>query len=132
MEPIRTHVRADPRWVGRITAHGEGTARATVDALPEMAVDDRGLIHGSFVFGVMDLAAMVAVNHPNVVLGGSSLRLVAPVRVGDRVEAEATGGAVGARKREVQVTATVDGRPVAKGTFTCFVLDRHVLQAAAG
>ncbi len=127
MDGIRTHRKADPRWVGRVTERGEGTARATLEAIPEMAVDDRGLVHGSFVFGVMDLAAMVAVNHPNVVLGGASLRLLAPVRVGDHVEARATGGGGEGRKREVEVSALVGEREVARGTFTCFVLEHHVL-----
>lgn len=130
MEPIRTHVKADPHWVGAVTSHAAGTACAALETRAEMAVDDRGLVHGSFVFGVMDLAAMVAVNHPHVVLGGTSMRLLAPVRVGDRVEAEAKGGGGDARKREVHVTARVDGREVAKGTFSCFVLERHVLDAS--
>ncbi len=132
MEPIRTHRQADPRWVGRVTSQGVGTARAALDTRPEMAVDDQGLVHGSFVFGVMDLAAMVAVNHPYVVLGATSMRLLAPVRAGARVEAEATGGAGEGRKREVQVTARVDGREVATGIFTCFVLERHVLAPSDG
>jgi acyl-coenzyme A thioesterase PaaI-like protein len=48
-----------------------------------MAVDDRGLVHGGFVFGLADHAAMLAVNDPNVVLGAASTRFLKPVRVGE-------------------------------------------------
>ena len=33
------------------------------------------------------------------------------------------------RKRTVDVTVSVGGKGVMTGTFTCFVLDTHVLQA---
>jgi len=36
-----------------------------------MAADESGLVHGGFIFGLADYAAMLAVNHPDVVLGAA-------------------------------------------------------------
>ncbi|TFH29606.1 MAG: thioesterase, partial [Myxococcales bacterium] len=66
-------------------------------------------------------------NDPNVVLGAAETRFLKPVRRGDRLVASAqTVGSEG-RKREVRVEATVNSDTVFEGTFTCFVLERHVL-----
>jgi acyl-coenzyme A thioesterase PaaI-like protein len=60
-----------------------------LDLLPEMAADDHGLIHGGFVFGLADYAAMLAINHPNVVLGACEMRFLKPLLVGQTLVAEA-------------------------------------------
>ncbi|MBT8468115.1 MAG: thioesterase [Myxococcales bacterium] len=127
MEP-KTHLRADPRLCGSVLALGEGTARVSLDAAGSMAVDARGLVHGGFVFGVADYAAMLAVNDPNVVLGAAETRFLRPVRVGDRIIASAQTLDAKGRKREVRVEAAVKSEKVFEGTFTCFVLERHVLE----
>jgi acyl-coenzyme A thioesterase PaaI-like protein len=49
-----------------------------------MVVDAHGLVHGGFVFGLADYAAMLAVNDPNVVLGAAEARFLKPVRRGDQ------------------------------------------------
>ena len=92
-----------------------------------MATDDRGLVHGGFVFGLADYAAMLAVNDPFVVLGSADTRFVAPVRVGETVVAEAERVEGKGRKHVVRVVARVAERAVFEGTFTTFVLDAHVL-----
>ena len=126
MEP-RTHLRADPRFCGTLVELGEGSARVALDAIDSMVVDAQGLVHGGFIFGLADYAAMLAVNDPNVVLGAAETRFLQPVRRGDHLIASAqTLGAQG-RKHEVRVEATVNSEKVFEGTFTCFVPERHVL-----
>lgn len=125
----RTHLRIDPALVGRVTSISDGAATAELVATAPMAADDRGLVHGSFTFGLADYAAMVAVNDPTVVLGGADCRFLAPVAVGQRMVAAATVEAVKGRKRTVSVSVTVDEAEVLSGTLTCFVLDQHVLDA---
>ncbi|MFB0558127.1 MAG: PaaI family thioesterase [Candidatus Bathyarchaeia archaeon] len=93
----------------------------------DMAVDKKGLVHGGFTFGLADYAAMLAVNHPNVVLGKSESRFIAPVRVGDIMKAVATVAERDGRRREVAVQVTVEGKKVFEGTLTCYILERHVL-----
>ena len=105
----------------------EGQATVVLSTIPAMAADARGLVHGGFIFGAADYAAMLAVNDPHVVLGSADLRFTAPVTVGQRVRCEAIVFETSGRKRRVEVACSVGERVVAKGTLTAFVLDRHVL-----
>ena len=99
--------------------------------LPEMAADDRGLIHGGFVFGLADYAAMLAVNEPHVVLAGAEVRFLKRVAVGERLVAEARVEEADARKSRVRVEVLRDGEAVMTGDFRCVTLDRHVFEASA-
>lgn len=125
----KTHLKIDPRWVGAPLELGEGSAGAFLVITPEMAADERGLVHGGFVFGLADYAAMLAVNDPNVVLGGAETRFLKPVRVGERLEARAQIEETDGRKSRVKVEVLRGGDIgdiVMTGTFSCFTLDRHV------
>lgn len=122
-----THPRISRALVGAPTFLAEGAATAELLAAPVMVADDRGLVHGGFTFGLADYAAMLAVNDPNVVLGASEVRFLAPVEVGQVMLAAARVEVDKGKKRTVAVTVTVDHKPVMTGTFTCFVLDQHVL-----
>lgn len=99
-----------------------------LDTTNRMAVDEQGLVHGGFVFGLADYAAMLAVNDPNVVLAGAQSRFLKPVRRGDRAIAHARTVATEGRKHEVAVQVSVGSTRVFEGMFTCFVLGRHVLE----
>lgn len=123
----RTHLAISGRYVGVVEELGEGSSRVRLDAAAEMAADDRGLVHGGFTFGLADYAAMVAVNDPNVVLGAAEVRFTAPVRLGQRMTAAAHVVESKGKKRLVRVTVEADGAPVFEGTFSTFVLERHVL-----
>ena len=123
----QTHLGIDGQWVGQIIEMSQGRARAALEATSAMSADDRGLVHGGFTFGLADFAAMCAVNDPNVVLGAADCRFLAPVRVGQRMFAEAEVEAEKGRRRTVKVKVEVEGVTVLEGTLACFVLDRHVL-----
>ncbi len=99
-----------------------------LDTTHQMTVDEQGLVHGGFVFGVADYAAMLAVNDPNVVLAGAQSRFLKPVRQGDRAVAHARTLATEGRKHEVAVEVSVGSTRVFEGTFTCVVLGHHVLE----
>ena len=88
---------------------------------------ERGLVHGGFVFGLADYAAMLAVNHPDVVLGGAETRFLKPVAVGERLLARAEVLEASGRKSKVKVEVLREGEVVMTGDFACFTLDRHVL-----
>ena len=127
MEPD-THLGIDERLCGQIRELGQGRAIVELATVDEMAADDRGLVHGGFVFGLADYAAMLAVNDPNVVLGAAECRFLAPVRVGEAVVATGVLSSAKGRKHAVQVTCAVGERDVFSGMFTAFVLDTHVLE----
>jgi acyl-coenzyme A thioesterase PaaI-like protein len=92
-----------------------------------MAVDDSDLVHGGFIFGLADHAAMIAVNHPNVVLGAAEVKFLKPVKVGQSLVAEATVANESDKKRLVKVVVKRGDDNILEGTFSCFVLDQHVL-----
>ena len=122
-----THLNIDPTLVGRVTRLTHNHATVLLHTSRRMAADVQGLVHGGFVFGAADYAAMCAVNDPYVVLGASDVRFLAPVRVGDVVECRADVVGKKGKKRTVNVEAFVDGKRVFEGMFTTFVLDGHVL-----
>lgn len=124
---IRTHDRIDRLLCGTALELSPGRSRVRLETLACMTVDDHGLVHGGFVFGLADYAAMLAVNDPNVVLGGAEVRFAKPVRLGQTVLAEATVEEEKGKKRQVAVSAKVGEELVFEGRFTCFVLDKHVL-----
>ena len=128
MKP-NTHLAINHRLCGAPGELAEGRATARLATSAELAVDDRGLVHGGFVFGLADHAAMLAVNDPNVVLGSADLRFVAPVRAGDVVDATAEVTETKGKRRTVAVEARVGDRVVLTGTLVAFVLPQHVLDA---
>ncbi len=124
---IRTHEKVRAELCGEATELGEGYARVVLTATEEMRADGRGLIHGGFLFGLGDYAAMLAVNHPNVVLGRASTRFLKPVLVGDRLEALANVATDEGNRSRVDVEIRRDGAAVFTGEFICYTPDEHVL-----
>ena len=126
MEP-NTHLNINEALCGTVVKIEENYCLIRLNAVEAMKVDDFGLIHGGFVFGAADYAAMLAVNHPSVVLGSAEVQFLKPLKVTETLLAEAKVVESKGRKKRVSVSARVEDKEVFKGTFTCFVLDRHVL-----
>lgn len=124
----RTHLHLDPTLCGKPLELSDG--RAVVELVPSasMRADEHDLVHGGFVFGLADHAAMLAINEPTVVLGSSSVRFLAPVVVGQRCVAEATVREQSGKKHVVDVSVRRDGEVVMQGEMVCFVPPRHVLE----
>ncbi len=122
----QTHLKISPLWVGVPLELSAGRAEARLQTRPEMCADERDLVHGGFAFGLADYAAMLAVNDPHVVLGAAETRFLAPVRLGEIMIARAEVFEEKGKKRLVRCSVFTD-KVVFEGTFTCFVLDRHVL-----
>ena len=123
-----THRSIDPSLVGKATKIETDFAEVLLHTTRRMSADMQGLVHGGFVFGAADYAAMCAVNDPYVVLGASDVRFIAPVRVGDAVACRARVTQTKGNKKIVSVEAFVSERKVLEGTFTTFVLEGHVLK----
>jgi acyl-coenzyme A thioesterase PaaI-like protein len=126
---IITHQRIDPTLCGTPVLVEKDHCLVKLKAIEEMAADGSGLVHGGFIFGLADYAAMLAVNHPNVVLGAAEVKFLKPVRIGESIIAEATVGEAKGKKNRVEVTVKRDRDTVFSGVFICFVLDQHVLAA---
>ena len=93
-----------------------------------MIVDDTGLIHGGFIFSLADYCAMLAVNHPNVVLGEANVRFLKPIVEGDVLIAEGQIIKSEGKKQLVQVNVKKDDIIILSGKFICFILKEHVLK----
>lgn len=126
MEVI-THQKINQELCGKPLEIKEGYSRVELVTLESMAADKTGLVHGGFIFGQADYAAMIAVNHPNVVLGGADVKFLKPVKVGEKVLAQASVTAIEGKKNTVEVVVTRGEEKVFQGTFFCFVLGKHVL-----
>jgi uncharacterized protein (TIGR00369 family) len=128
----RTHLLLDRRWSGTPVELREGAAVVRMAALPEMAADEAGLVHGGFLFALADHAAMLAVNDPNVLLASASVEFLRPVCVGDELTAHAD--LIGAEGKQRTVRCTVEGAAgtVLRGELRCIVPRRHVLESREG
>lgn len=127
MTEANTHLGISSELCGHVVSLAEGTATVRLVTTDVMRADAQGLVHGGFVFGLADYAAMLAVNDPNVVLGSAATRFLAPVKVGDEVSATATVRESKGKKRLIEVVARVADRDIMSGTLTAFVLEAHVL-----
>lgn len=124
---IRTHQTISAALCGHPIEVREGESRIVLELTKEMSVDDSGLVHGGFIFGLADYAAMIAVNHPNVVLGAADVKFLKPAIIGATVAAEANVEEVQGNKQWVAVSVYHEKELLFQGMFTCFVLDKHVL-----
>jgi len=124
---LNTHLNINTSLCGKVTKLEENYAEVLLHTTQQMTADAQGLVHGGFVFGAADYAAMSAVNDPYVVLGASNSKFIAPVKVGDAVMCKATVVNIKGKKAEVDVEAFVNEKLVFEGNFTTFVLPGHVL-----
>jgi len=124
---IDTHQSIDNELCGTPVMVENGKSQVELTTTSRMAADDSGLVHGGFIFGLADYAAMLAVNHPNVVLGAADVKFLKPVKAGESVHAQADVTSEPGKKQMVTVTVQRGDEVVFKGEFSCFVLEKHVL-----
>lgn len=124
----QTHKQISDVYVGQPVELAEDTAIVKLNTTEEMAVDETGLVHGGFVYGAADYAAILAVNEPTVVLTESNVTYPNPTRAGETIRAKAT-----VTERDPKPTVKVivklvgTGKVVLSGTFECAVPSKHVL-----
>lgn len=131
MEP-NTHLAIDARLCGTPRTLREGSAEVELQVSDDMRADAHGLVHGGFVFGLADYAAMLAINAPNVVLGSAETRFLAPVVVGQKLLATARVLSADGKRQHVEVHVSRGLDRVFEGNFVCFVPATHVLQPRTG
>ena len=127
---LETHQAINRTLCGEILELRSGGSLVELRLVDDMQADSTGLVHGGFVFGAADHAAMLAVNHPNVVLGSAEVRFMKPCRVGETLQFEArVDGGEGKKRKASVVGRNAAGQEVFSGTFVCFVMERHVLDS---
>ena len=124
---INTHKKINTELCGTPKNLSQGEASVEMNTTDAMTVDNEGLVHGGFVFGLADHAAMLAINHPFVVLAASNCRFLKPSRPGEHLVANAKITNEDGKKRTVEVNVMRSEDKIFKGEFTCAVLEKHVL-----
>ncbi|MCX6076894.1 MAG: PaaI family thioesterase [Campylobacterales bacterium] len=125
---LQTHQRVNQDLSGEIVKQEVGYVEVTLVTTTDMLADELGLIHGGFIFCAADYAAMAAVNERNVVLVGSDVQFLSPVKLGDIVNVIARVRHKEGRKRNIHVEAFVLDIKVFEGEFKTVITDRHVLK----
>ncbi|MEA1982215.1 MAG: PaaI family thioesterase [Campylobacterota bacterium] len=125
---IRTHERINLDLCGEVILMERGYVETRLTTTSEMVADSIGLIHGGFIFGAADYAAMLAVNERNVVLVASNSQFLSPVKFHDEVDFKARVRHQEGRKRNVYVEGFVLDIKVFEGEFKTVITDRHVLK----
>ncbi|MGC8676752.1 MAG: hotdog domain-containing protein [Hydrogenobaculum sp.] len=125
---INTHLKINQGLCGTPVELGEGYAIVSLKAKENMTADEKGLIHGGFIFGLADYASMLAVNHPNVVLAKAEVKFLKPVKLGDIMTSHAEVKEVDKNKYKVEAYVNVGDTKVFEGVFLCVVTPKHVLE----
>ncbi len=125
---LKTHLKINSELCGALKSLEEGCAEVELLCTEQMAADEEGLIHGGFLFGAADFAAMAAVNAPNVVLTASECRFLAPSRIGDVIVFEARVIEEDGAKAVIEVVGRREEKRVFSGSFKSYITDEHVLK----
>ena len=125
---LSTHEQVNNDLCGEVLVLERGYVETRLRTIPEMVADDIGLIHGGFIFGAADYAAMLAVNEKNVVLVASTCQFLSPVKFHDEVKFIARVRHKEGRKRNINVEGYVLDIKVFEGEFKTVVTERHVLK----
>lgn len=129
MLDIKTHKAINQYLCGMpLSIVDKSQATVELKTTNEMVADEKGLIHGGFIFSLADYAAMLSVNEENVVLGSSNVKFLKPVKVGDELLAKAFVEKVEGKKYFVRVDVFRNDEKVFEGEFLCIVPSKHVLE----
>ena len=63
---MKTHKKIDQEFCGEPIDLKEGFSRVMLKTLDRMKVDETGLVHGGFIFGLADNAAMLEIGRAHV------------------------------------------------------------------
>ncbi|MDY0117901.1 MAG: PaaI family thioesterase [Sulfurimonadaceae bacterium] len=125
---LQTHEEISRDLCGELIKLERGYVESRLVTSSAMVADSEGMIHGGFVFGAADFAAMACVNERNVVLVGSDCQFLAPVKIGNEINFVARVRHKEGRKRNVHVEGFVLDIKVFEGEFKTVVTERHVLR----
>jgi acyl-coenzyme A thioesterase PaaI-like protein len=125
---IETHKLINQKLCGTPVFCENDKACVKLELTDEMAADEKGLIHGGFIFGLADYAAMLCVNHPLVVLSQSSSKFLKPLKT--RQTAVANPEIIKKENNKIFVNVNVycEEILVFKGEFTTIIPKKHVLE----
>lgn len=124
---IKTHKLISNKFCGTPVFCENKKAEVKLELIPEMAADEKGLIHGGFIFGLADYAAMICVNDPLVVLSHSACNFLKPLKTGDIAIANAE--IFKEEKNKIFINVKVHSKKTLafEGEFCAIIPKKHVL-----
>ncbi len=127
---VKTHKKINQNLCGKpVSIEDDRFASVVLETTNQMSVDEKGLVHGGFIFGAADYCAMLAVNHPYVVLGKADVRFIKPTKAGEKLIFEGVVNKKEGKKRFVEVVGKNEKDEIVfSGEFICYILERHVLE----
>jgi len=127
---IKTHTEIDRTISGMpVAVETDRFASVILETTDQMKADDKGLVHGGFIFSAGDYCAMLAVNHPNVVLAKAEVKFLKPVRAGEHLFFEGIVVEKEGNRRTVEVSAKNEkNEGVFTGKYYCLITEKHVLE----
>ncbi|NPA58541.1 MAG: PaaI family thioesterase [Aquificae bacterium] len=127
---LNTHGKIDQSLSGKpLAVETDSFASLLLKTDGRMVADEKGLVHGGFIFSAGDYCAMLCVNHPNVVLGKAEVKFLKPVKVGEELIFEGVVVEKDGKKRTVEVVGkNRDNDTVFIGKYYCVIPEKHVLE----
>ena len=126
---IKTHREINPKYSGvPLAVETDKFASVILELTEEMKADEKGLVHGGFIFSAADYCSMLAVNHPNVVLAKAEVKFLKPAVVGEHIVFEGIVVEKNENKRTVEVQGkNEENEIIFTGKFYCVITPKHVL-----
>ena len=127
---IKTHTKINPKFSGKpLSIETDKFATVILELTEEMIADEKGLIHGGFIFSAADYCAMLSVNHPNVVLAKAEVKFLKPSSVGEKIIFEGIVIEKEHNKRVVEVHGKNEKNEIVfNGKFYCVITHKHVCE----
>ena len=126
---IKTHKKINQHLCGFPIEIKDGKfAIVKLETMENMAADEKGLVHGGFIFGAADYCAMLTINDPNVVLGKSEVKFLKPTKVGESIIFKSKVIEKQGKKWKIEISGFNEKNELSfTGVFYCIVPDKHVL-----
>lgn len=127
---IKTHKKINNKLSGYPVEIKDGeSAKVELITTEDMVADEKGLIHGGFIFSATDYCAMLTVNHPNVVLAKAEVKFLKPTKVGEKLLFQSEVLEKDKNKYKIQVKGfNENNEETFWGNFYCVITDKHVLE----
>lgn len=115
------------KWTGQVSLIKSDRSEIIFKTLDEMAIDEHGLVHSSFLLGACEYAALTVINGENMFIQNIEAEYLAPVEVGTECIIKALVKYQGDKKKIVFVQAFKDQIKIFDGTFSILELEQHIL-----
>jgi acyl-coenzyme A thioesterase PaaI-like protein len=117
----------DKKWTGALVHISDNKVEVKFKATEEMAIDENGLIHSSFIMSACEYTALAVVNKENMYMQSVEAEYLAPIEIDTVYIIKATTKYQGDKKKIITVQAFCKEIKIFDGTFYILELEQHIL-----